>query len=94
MDRKAKVWLVTVAAVLLTVAAAYAEVYSMTVTRKDTDLYRIDGTRLYVETRWCYEFAIGEEAILRYDPNEGPYGSNKLVFVSSDTVCDVVRVIG
>lgn len=94
MDRQAKVWVVAVAATLLTAALAHAEVYSVTVTRKDQDLYRIDGTRLYVETRWCHEFAYGEEAILRYDPNEGPYGSNKLVFVSSDTVCDVVRVIG
>ena len=78
---------------LVAVAAlAHADVYRVQVTRKDRDLYRVVGTRFWIETRWCFEFAVAEDAVLRYDPNEGEWGSNKLFFDSGGE-CDVVRVI-
>jgi hypothetical protein len=62
------------------------EVYKVTVTRVEKDLYRTEGrTRTYIETKYCHEYANRDEAVLRW---EGKYGNNKLIF-SSDTVCEV-----
>lgn len=30
--------------------------YSVNITRKDADLYKIDGTDLYIKTKYCYEY--------------------------------------
>ena len=60
----------TLLAVLVTTGAAASDVYKVNVTRKDQDLYALDSG-MYVKTRYCYEYAYGEEAILRVD---SPYG--------------------
>lgn len=46
----------------LTATAAAGEVYKLTVTRVEKDLYRVDNTnpRLYIETKYCYEYATRE----------------------------------
>jgi hypothetical protein len=96
MDRETRLWVVVVAAVLLTVAlagVAHAELYKVTVSRVDANLYRVDGTKVYIQTRWCFEYAVMDDAVLRYDPAEGPYGDNRLFFDSGGE-CDVVKVIG
>lgn len=38
--------------------------YSVLLTRKDTNLYKIEGTDLYLETQFCFEICIMEEAVL------------------------------
>ena len=38
--------------------------YSVLLTRKDTNLYKIEGTDLYIETQFCFEICIMEEAVL------------------------------
>ena len=69
-------------------AIAFAEVYAVSVTRIDQNLYKTNGSTLYIETRYCYEYAIGESAVLKY----GQYSyDNKLIF-DSGTECDVVKV--
>jgi hypothetical protein len=69
-------------------AMALAEVYTVSVTRIDQDLYKTGGSTLYIETRYCYEYAIGAMAVLKY----GQYSyDNKLIF-DSGTECDVVKV--
>ena len=54
-----------------------AETYRVTVTRKDDNLYKIDGTKLYIKTNYCYEYSYSEKAILVYQRNSM---RNKLIF--------------
>lgn len=46
-------------------------VYEISVTRKGPNLYKVEGTSLYIETRYCFEYAYSETVILKY---EGFYG--------------------
>ena len=48
-----------------------AGVYEISVTRKGPNLYKVEGTSLYIETRHCSEYAYSETVILKY---EGFYG--------------------
>ena len=51
------------------------------------DLYKTDQG-VYIQTKYCYRYAYGDEAVLSYDQ----YGyDNKLIFDDGD-VCDVVKV--
>lgn len=43
---------------------AHAGQYEVSATRKGTNLYKIDGTAMYVETRSCYEFVYSAPAVL------------------------------
>ena len=45
--------------------------FSVRVTRVGSDLYRVDGTALYIKTRYCHQHSHGEEAILTIN---GSYG--------------------
>lgn len=47
-------------------AVVVPDVYEVTVSRKDSNLYKVEFTKLYVRTRYCYEYAFNEEAILKY----------------------------
>lgn len=50
--------------------------YSIEITRISSNLYQICGTSLYIETKYCYEYATREEVLLnitstfRYDLGE------------------------
>lgn len=48
--------------------------YEVELTRKGSNLYKIDGTSLYIKTRYCYEYSYGEEVILKI---ESAYGYTK-----------------
>ena len=61
--------------------------YNVTVRRIEKDLYSVQGAKVIIETRYCYEYAYGQDAILQW---EGKYGDNWLLFVDSKTKCDVV----
>lgn len=76
--------------VLTATAPAAGELYKVTVTRVDKDLYRVDSSnpKVYVETKFCFEFATRVEAVLKYD--QYSY-NNKLIF-DSGTSCDVKSV--
>jgi hypothetical protein len=67
---------------------AYAEYYKVNVKRVDENLYKTTTGGLYIETRYCYEYTYGDDAILKYE--QYSY-DNKLIF-SSGTSCDVVKV--
>ena len=45
--------------------------YQVTVSRKDKDLYKIEGTNIYIQTQFCFEYAIHENAILDIDSTIG-----------------------
>lgn len=54
-------------------------VYDVSVTRKGKDLYRVDGTSSFVATRYCYEYAYSQKAVLRYR-GVGTRGAGSLIF--------------
>jgi hypothetical protein len=87
-------WIVCGVVVLgcLRVQAASTPTYRVTVTRKDHDLYRIDLTKLYVKTKYCYEYVYSEEALLTYE--RGGL-ENKLIFDKRPLTasCDVDKVL-
>lgn len=53
--------------------------YRVRLTRKDTNLYKIEGADLYVMTKYCYEYCYNEEVILKIY-NVGGYSYGKVVF--------------
>lgn len=67
---------------------AYAEYYKVNVKRVDANLYKTATGGLYIETRYCYEYTYGDDAILKYEKYSY---DNKLIF-SSGTSCDVAKV--
>jgi hypothetical protein len=73
--------------VLMLSGAALAETYEVSVTRKDRNLYRVDGKPLLIQTKYCYEYAYSEVAFLKWQG----YGG-KLIFVDSEASCDVKAV--
>ena len=73
-------------------AAGTPDTYRVTVTRTSSDLYRVDGTKVYIKTKFCYEFVFSEEAVLRYTRYAF---DNKLIFDKRNPVvsCDVEKVL-
>src|SRR4051794_26947998 len=66
-----------------------ATYYGLSVTRIDPDLYRDEPSRTVIRTRFCFENASSDDAILLWD---GPSSrSNKLVF-SSGSMCEVASL--
>ncbi len=53
--------------------------FKVTLTRKASNLYKIDDTKFYLETRYCHEYATGEEVILIVESNYG-YTKGKVIF--------------
>lgn len=54
--------------------------YEITVTRIDTNIYRVERTDFIIETKYCYEYSHYQKAILMYENSYG-YSKGKLVFV-------------
>jgi hypothetical protein len=70
---------VEVAEMILTPTNIDPGLYDVHVTRKADNLYQIDGTNLIVETNFCFQFAIFQEAVLRVQNNFG-FIKGKLIF--------------
>ncbi len=64
---------------LLAPASVSSGSYDISVTRKAKDLYRAEGTGIYILTRYCYEYAYSQKAVLRYT-GRGLVGAGALVF--------------
>lgn len=43
--------------------------YKLSVARKACNLYKVEGQDIYSETRYCYEYATGDEGILIVESN-------------------------
>lgn len=54
--------------------------YSVELTRVDDNFYKIEGTSMYIETRYCYEYAYREDAILILDSYYG-YTKGEVAFL-------------
>lgn len=67
-----------------TTVAAAADRYQVSLTRKASNLYKVDGQPYWIQTRYRYVYAYGEDAVL------GPY---EVVFLDDAEKCDVKRVL-
>jgi hypothetical protein len=82
--------LATLAALMsLQAAPALAENYEVNLTRKGSNVYKIDGKDIIIQTRYCYVYAYSEEAIFK----TSGYGGEVIFFDSKDK-CDVKAVFG
>lgn len=84
-----KLILALVLAVPISASSTSVDRFSVSVKRIEKDLYQVEGQRVIIETRYCYEYAYGEDAILQW---EGKYGDNWLLFINSKTKCDVINL--
>ena len=73
----------------LQAAPALAENYEVNLTRKGSNVYKIDGKDIIIQTRYCYVYAYSEEAILK----TSGYGG-EVIFFESKEKCDVKAVFG
>lgn len=73
----------------LQAAPALAENYEVNLTRKGSNVYKIDGKDIIIQTRYCYVYAYSEEAIFK----SSGYGG-QVVFFDSKDKCDVKAVFG
>lgn len=58
--------------------------YGVSVTRKASNLYKVDGKGVWVQTRYCYEYVYSEDASLT---------AYQIVFLDQGAKCDVKRVL-
>jgi len=83
------------ASLLLASVAVATDYYKGTVTRIERNLYHVDGSDLYIQTKSCYEYARSAKALLAWE-GPGTYDDNKLMFLDykgeAETTCDVVKV--
>jgi len=70
-------------------APALAENYEVNLTLKGSNVYKIDGKDIIIQTRYCYVYAYSEEAIFK----TSGYGGEVIFFDSKDK-CDVKAVFG
>ena len=85
-----KTLLATLAALMtLQAGPVLAENYEVSLTRKGSNVYKIDGKDIFIQTRYCYLYAYSEEAILK----TSGYGGEVIFFDSKDK-CDVKAVFG
>lgn len=75
--------------VCLQAAPALAANYEVNLTRKGSNVYKIDGKDTIIQTRYCYVYAYSEEAIFK----SSGYGGEVIFFDSKDK-CDVKAVFG
>lgn len=73
----------------LQAAPAVAENYEVNLTRRGSNVYKVDGKDIIIQTRYCYVYAYSEEAIFK----TSGYGGEVIFFDSKDK-CDVKAVFG
>lgn len=85
-----KTLLATLAALMtLQTWPVLAENYEVSLTRKGSNVYKIDAEDIIIQTRYCYVYAYSEEAIFK----ASGYGGEVIFFDSKDK-CDVKAVFG
>jgi hypothetical protein len=81
--------LALLAAMCFATQLTLAATYQVNVTRKGSNVYRVDGKSIIIQTRYCYVYAYSEEAILK----SNGYGGD-LIFISSRDKCDIKAIYG
>ncbi len=87
MKKSPLLWIVALAC--LQAAPVRAENYEVTLTRKGSNVYKVDGKDIIIQTRYCYVYAYSEDAIFK----SSGYGGEVIFFDSKDK-CDVKAVFG
>lgn len=54
-------------------------VYEVTVTRKANNIYMIDGTEIYIQTKFCFVSGIRQKAILKIN-SKYSYNKGEIIF--------------
>lgn len=68
---------------------ANADNYEVSVTRKGSNLYKVDGKNIFIHTRYCYEYVYSEESFLKMNGFSG-----EIIFTDSGGKCDVKATYG
>ena len=84
-----KILRVLMIVVLLFPNMAGAENYEVSVSRKGSNLYKIDSENIYIHTRYCYEYVYSESAFLKMSGYSGD-----IIFLDSGGKCDVKAIYG
>ena len=66
-----------------------ADNYEVSVTRKGSNLYKVDGKNIFIHTRYCYEYGYNEDSLLQMNGYSG-----EIIFLDSGNKCDVKAVYG
>ena len=66
------------AQLILVPAVINAGDYAVTVTRKGSNLYKVDGKDLYIQTKLCYQYSFSQKVLLKV---ESSYGLRKGVII-------------
>jgi hypothetical protein len=53
--------------------------YTISITRKGSNLYKIDGENIYIKTRYCNEYTYRHDVVLEVESSYG-YNKGKLIF--------------
>lgn len=69
--------------------SVFAEFYNVDVSRVEQNLYKDFNSGVYIVTKYCYEYAYMEKAILSYEPYSY---DNKLIFKNNSS-CDVEKLL-
>lgn len=85
---KMKKILLIIAACLMYSETANADLYRISVSRLDSNLYKDNLSGVIIQTRFCFEICLFDDAVLKYEPYSY---DNKLIF-SNGSVCDVVAI--
>lgn len=87
MKKLLHLWLV--ALTCFHVVPALAENYEVNLTRKGSNLYKVDGKDIIIKTRYCYVYAYSEAAIFKTSGYSG-----EIIFFDSKDKCDVKAAFG
>jgi len=53
--------------------------YVVKVTRKGSNLYKVDDKNIYIQTKYCYEYSNSQEVVLKVEGSYG-YTKGKIIF--------------
>jgi hypothetical protein len=75
---------------LLSISLGATDYYKLpSIKRIDKDLYR--SGKILIETRYCYHYTYGEDAILKYE-GPGEFSGSTIIW-DDDSSCEVKTVI-
>ena len=75
--------------VFLAPSLSVADNYEVSVTRKGSNLYKVDSKNIFIHTRYCYEYVYYENSFLKMSGFSG-----EIIFTDSGGKCDVKAVYG
>lgn len=67
------------ASLILTPTSVKTGTYVVNITRKGENLYKVDDKNIYIETKYCYEYATHQEVVLKVTSSFG-YSLGKIIF--------------